>query len=129
MASLLLQMHSWISGSVLEQRAVVAALCEPILLSDPIHAREVLFILDHITTGILNSSSRKAEDFRILRQALGYGWSVAVAALPQEGQDLLEKWSTCLDKDIRWIMKENLKKKRLARMDAAWVERWLNYLE
>jgi hypothetical protein len=28
------------------------------------------------------------------------------------------------DKDIRWIMQENLKKKRLERVDAIWVKRW-----
>jgi hypothetical protein len=28
------------------------------------------------------------------------------------------------DRDVRWIMKENLKKKRLARVDAEWVAAW-----
>jgi hypothetical protein len=28
------------------------------------------------------------------------------------------------DPDVRWIMKENLKKERLKRLDPAWVERW-----
>jgi hypothetical protein len=46
-----------------------------------------------------------------------------VAALPGEGKALMEKWMGATDPDIRWIMKENLKKSRLVRMDAAWVER------
>ena len=37
----------------------------------------------------------------------------------------MEKWLVHPDKDVRWIMKENLKKNRLPRMDAAWKERWL----
>ena len=36
----------------------------------------------------------------------------------------MERWFPVDDKDIRWIMKENLKKDRLARMDAAWVKKW-----
>ena len=36
----------------------------------------------------------------------------------------MEKWLVSPDPDIRWIMRENLKKNRLVRMDAAWVARW-----
>jgi hypothetical protein len=36
----------------------------------------------------------------------------------------MEKWLAVPDKDLRWIMKENLKKDRLKRIDAAWVTRW-----
>ena len=49
---------------------------------------------------------------------------VAVAARPDEGKRLMVKWLADTDKDIRWIMKENLKKDRLARMDAGWVTKW-----
>ena len=35
----------------------------------------------------------------------------------------MEKWLESEDPDVRWIMRENLKKSRLARMDAAWVAR------
>jgi hypothetical protein len=34
---------------------------------------------------------------------------------------VLERWFASDDKDVLWVMKENLKKKRLARMDAEWV--------
>jgi len=33
------------------------------------------------------------------------------------------------DPDVRWIMKENLKKNRLLRMDADWVRRWSGQME
>jgi hypothetical protein len=55
---------------------------------------------------------------------LGYCWSVAVAALPEEGKKMMEKWLADDDKAVIWIMKENLRKKRLARVDAGWVEKW-----
>ena len=43
---------------------------------------------------------------------------------PAEGKRLMDKWLADTDQDIRWIMKENLKKDRLARMDAGWVTKW-----
>jgi hypothetical protein len=36
----------------------------------------------------------------------------------------MEKWLVTPDKDIRWIMLENLKKNRLVRVDADWVKKW-----
>ncbi len=59
-----------------------------------------------------------------MRKGLGYCWSVAVAALPHEGKALMEKWLVAVDKDIRWITQENLKKTRLARKDSEWVSQW-----
>lgn len=122
MPQLLVAMRDWCSGPPLEQRAAAAALCEPRLLTDENHARQVLEILDIITEKIELYPDRKNEDFLTLRKGLGYCWSVAVAALPSEGKLLMEKWLKNPDKDICWIMHENLKKNRLMRMDAAWVE-------
>jgi hypothetical protein len=65
---------------------------------------------------------RSNPDFRALRKGLGYCWSVAVAALPELGKPLMEKWLGNPDRDIQWIMKTNLKKNRLVRMDADWVD-------
>jgi hypothetical protein len=40
------------------------------------------------------------------------------------GKPLMEKWLANPDSDIHWIMRQNLQKNRLVRMDAAWVESW-----
>jgi hypothetical protein len=117
-------MQEWNEGTPLEQRAAAAALCEPRLLGRPEHARAVLQILDGITTTIERVTDRRGDDFRALRKGLGYCWSVTAVALPTEGKALMEKWLVSADKDIQWIMRENLKKARLARMDAAWVKKW-----
>ena len=53
---------------------------------------------------------------------------MAVAALPEAGKPLMEKWITRTDADIRWVMKENLKKTRLIRMGTAWTKKWANRL-
>ncbi len=127
MELLLDEMQRWSAGNFFAQRAAAAALCEPRLLKKPEHARRVLVILDTITAAILPQGDRRSEAFQALRKGLGYCWSVAAAALPQEGLAAMEAWFPVEDKDIRWIMKENLKKDRLARQDADWVKRWQAY--
>jgi hypothetical protein len=124
MSALIQAMKTWSTGTPLEQRAAAAALCEPRLLSQAKHARAVLRILDKITASLRKVENRRSEDCLALRKGLGYCWSVAVAALPDEGKRLMEKWLVDSDKDIHWIMRENLKKDRLARADADWVKKW-----
>lgn len=124
MQALVVEMDCWSRGTPLEQRAAAAAICEPRLLRKSQHALAALKILDEITASILHAESRGDEAFLALRKGLGYCWSVAVAALPAAGMAAMEKWLVADDKDVRWIMRENLKKDRLARMDAGWVDRW-----
>ena len=121
---LLEEMERWARGNMLEQRAAAAALCEPALLGDQAQVVKVLAILDEITASILPQKDRKSDEFKALKKGLSYCWSVAVAANPVEGKKIMEKWFSSEDKDIRSIMKENLKKSRLERKDPAWVEKW-----
>jgi len=125
MTRLIPAMRDWSKGTPLEQRAAAAALCEPRLLGQVEHAQAVLEILDGITLSVEQMEDRQNDDFRTLRKGLAYCWSVAVVALPAEGKTLMEKWLVKPDKDIQWIMKENLKKARLTRMDSNWVKKWL----
>jgi hypothetical protein len=112
----------WRSGTFFEQRAVVAGLCEPRLLRATTPARATIKILDQITAGLAKAADRREEGFKVLRQALGYGWSVAVVALPEEGKKKFERWFREDDPDVRWVLGENLKKARLARLDPGWVK-------
>ena len=121
MAALLDEMQAWSRGSFLEQRAVAAGLCEPDLLHDAAAVRQVLALLDGITASMAEAQDRKGEDFKALRKGMAYCWSVAAAALPGEGKAALQRWFGSDDPDVRWVIKENLKKKRLERMDAQWV--------
>ncbi len=124
MDALLQEMEKWSQGNLLEKRAAAAALCEPNLLREEQHTARVLQILDQITASIQPVEDRKSDEFKALRKGLGYCWSVAVVALPEEGKKTMEGWFSSHDKDVLWIMKENLRKKRLTRMDAEWVEGW-----
>ena len=119
-------MEAWSLGTWLEKRAAAAALAEPVLLHKPEEALHALQILDRITDSMENSSEAKTEGYKVLQQGLGYCWSVVVVAVPEPGKRLMEKWLACPDRAIQWIMRENLKKNRLSRMDAAWVENWRN---
>jgi hypothetical protein len=121
-------MEEWAKGTLLEKRAVVAALCEPGLLVDRDPASRVLDILDEITASILKVEDRRSEAFRVLRKGLAYGWSVVVAAQPAIGKPRMEAWIRSPDADIRWVMKQNLQKKRLSRMDTSWVQAQLEAL-
>jgi hypothetical protein len=122
MDRLLWEMKIWSRGSFLEQRAAAAGLCEPVLLLEKRHVERVLYILDGITSSIQSADDRGSEAFKVLRKGMGYCWSVAVDAYPEQGKTMMEVWLLSKDRDIRWIMKENLKKKRLERMDANWVQ-------
>ena len=124
MNALLREAAKWSKGNPLEQRAAAAGICEPRLLHNAEQATQVLKILNDITASIAKIDDRKSDAFIALRKGLAYCWSVAVAALPDEGKRNMEPWFSSQDKDVIWIMKENLKKNRLARMDAAWVKEW-----
>jgi hypothetical protein len=129
MELLLKKMQNWSEGCWYEKRAAAAALAEPRLLKEPRHVRQVLQILDEITASMESADPPKEEAFKVLRQAMGYCWSVAVAALPEEGRPMFENWLNSQSKDVRWIMKENLKKNRLAKMDVNWVKACMARLE
>lgn len=126
---LIREMEQWSKGSLLEQRAAAAALCEPKLLKQAQYARAVIHLLDQITVSLKTRDNRKSAEFLVLKKSLGYCWSVAVAALPAEGKIVMERWLVDPDKDVGWIMKENLKKARLLRVAPEWVVHWLSRIE
>ena len=112
----------WADGSFLEGRAAMAALCEPRLLRDRRTIERTIALLDRLTMSIRDSVDRKDADLRVLRQALGYGWSVSAAADMSIGIPALERWLADADPDVRWIVRENLGKARLIRLAPEWVD-------
>ncbi len=128
MPRLLQEMGRWAAAGPYVQRAAAAGLCEPVLLKDPAQVEQVLAILDRITESVASSRDRKGDAFRVLRQALGYCWSVAAAAHPKAARPVLERWFRSADPDIAWIMKTNLTKARMANLGPEWVTRWQGQL-
>jgi hypothetical protein len=121
MDALLQALPPWIEGRPYEMRAVAAGLCEPALLKQPRHAAPVIGALDRITARLATWPERKSAEFQALRQGMGYCWSVAVAAYPAEGMPRLAAWAESPDRDVRWVVRENLKKQRLIRVDELWA--------
>jgi hypothetical protein len=62
---------------------------------------------------------------RTLRGMEPAAWDAFLLAecLPGEGRAYLERWLDCRDPDVRWIVRANLRKGRLKRLDPAWVAR------
>lgn len=116
MHRLIEEMKGWSVMDPFTQRAAVAALCEPPLLKDQRIAAAVLTILDSITNSLVACKDRRGDGFRVLRQALGYGWSVAAAASSQDAVPYLRKWMRSQDPDVIWIMKSNLSKARMTKI-------------
>ena len=123
MGAMVDEAERWAGGTRLEQRAAAAGLCEPGLLGDMATAERVLAVLDAITATVRGAADRRGAEFVALRKAMGYCWSVAAGAALARGRELMERWLADDDPDVRWIMRENLGQARLARLDAAWVER------
>lgn len=114
-------------GNCYEKRAVIAGLCEPKLLNDEVIAIKVLNILNE-TTEVLNHDDKLTAEEESLRKALAYGWSVALVHAPERGKQIFEKLLIKKGKHISWIIKENLKKNRLVKMDGNWVNEMKNRL-
>ena len=122
---LLKEMNDWSKGNLFEKRAAIASLCEPRLLASDEVSRSVLDILEDVTLSIVNSKENKSEAFEVLKKGLAYCWSVAIAACPEKGKKLFEKWVENKNKETIWIVKENFKKNRLLKMDKEWVSNQL----
>lgn len=97
------------------QRIAVVAICEPRLLRTAPAAAVAIEVCQRCTDHLaaLPSTLRKNPAARNLRQALGYCWSIAVAADPEPGLAAFRDLPTD-DRDVEWIVTQNLRKKRLA---------------
>lgn len=115
--------RAWLDGGTwLVQRAVIAGLCEPRLLEEPLTG-DALDILDEVTRNLMTAEAEERADdrFKTLRKALGYCWSVAVAAAPAAGFGRFERWVSVDDRDVLWVVRSNMGK---ARMRSADPDRW-----
>ncbi len=105
------------TGNYLHQRAAIVAIAEPAILYLP-EMLPAALTLQRIALERLQSvalTERKNEQFRILRRTLGYTLSVITAATPEQGFALMRECAAWNDPDIREVLRENLKKKRLAK--------------
>jgi len=106
----------WIKKSNnLEKRAILVSLAHPPFLNQD----NVKFCLV-ITDIVLNQMDRE-NDFEVLKKGLDFTISVYAAANPDIGFSFIKKWLG-KDKVIDKILRENLKKARLARKNPVIVK-------
>jgi len=102
-------------ASFLEMRAVAAGLAHPPILDKEMAAfsleaaRRIIAAISRA-----DNKTRRLEPFKVLRQGMGYALSVFVAKSPAEGFPVLRRTAAVRDQDLAWIVRENLKKKRLS---------------
>lgn len=105
------------SSSYLEKRGFVATLAHPPILKNKEIAQFSLKMSESILNDIItyDKASRLSQDFLVLSKGLQYALSVFVAALPDDGFDLLKKYAGFKDKELNVIIKSNLGKTRLTK--------------
>lgn len=84
--------------------------------------------MDLATRRLSEDPDPKSDEHRTLKQGLSYCWSVVAAAYPEETKPAMEAWLASANKDVRQVMKENLKKNRLAKAEPEWTSSWLKSL-
>lgn len=110
------ELNGWIAeGSLLELRAVAAAVADSALLKNEVSASTALQMHEQIFQRVLAAQDRRSAEFRALRKGLGYTLSLVIAAMPSEGFALVSRLIDTRDRDVIWVMKQNLKKNRLIR--------------
>ena len=110
------------TGPWLICRAVAAGVADPPLLADPVLAVAALHLHEAVLGRFVTAPDRKDAGWRVLRQGLGYTLSVAVAAAPEAGFELLRRLALVPDRDLARVLRSNLGKNRLARDHARQVE-------
>lgn len=117
-ASLTRIADAWLQApSLLDMRAVLTALAHPPLLASADVARHAIDVADNIMDRVLalSAESLRSDQAKALLKCLGFAPSVFVAALPDEGFALLERWADRGSLIAAKAVAANLRKARLAR--------------
>jgi len=114
--------ESWENANLLEKRCIAATLCEGALIKTQEMAEKILGVLSEYMELIELEKNVKSEEYKVLKKAMGYCISEAVAASPEKGKEFFEEWMRSPSSEIRWVLSENLKHDRLRKMDSEWVD-------
>lgn len=111
--ALLTELENWLKteDNWLVMRAIVAGLAERGLDENTVN--QALEFHKKIINKIQVKDDRNSEEFKALRKGLGYTLSVVVQATPISWFNYMEQLAKSKDKDVIWIVKNNLSKNRL----------------
>ncbi|NLA38760.1 MAG: hypothetical protein GX882_05155 [Methanomicrobiales archaeon] len=109
-------LEGWVlSGSWLSMRAAAAGIAESDLLVEPGLAEAALSLHRKILIRVYTAGERQSEAFIALKRVLGHTLGRVVMALPGIGFEYLRQLATLDDRDVRWIVRENLESDVLRR--------------
>jgi hypothetical protein len=112
----------WVNDeNFLVHRALVAGLAEPRLMEHQSTARQALEIHKAIIAKVESATSVRAKDFLVLVQGLCYTLSVIITGIEYEGFAYLEELTNSKNPFIKRIVRENLQKNRLKKLNAVRV--------
>jgi hypothetical protein len=115
-------LRCWVhEESYLLLRAVAAGIAEPRFMKKQEIARVALELHKTILEKVANETDRHNPDYAVLVKGLCYTLSVVITGIEKEGFDYLEDLLAMDHPVIRKIVRENLKKKRLLRLNAGTV--------
>ena len=111
-------LRSWLTEeNYLVHRALVAGLANPELLKKSDFARKALAIHKSVIENVERETSVRDNDFKVLVKGLCYTLSVVVAGIEKEGFAYLEELTHSTNPVIKRIVRENLRKNRLIRLN------------
>jgi hypothetical protein len=108
------ELRTWaVADDPLVVRAAAAAVAEPPLLREQAHARDAHEVQRQAVGrfAAVATSGRRDDDVRVLRKGLGYAVGVTTAATADF--DLLREMASSGDSDLVWIVRANLRQRRL----------------
>jgi hypothetical protein len=112
-------LQSWIyEDSYLLHRAVAAGVAEPRFMKKRENARIALDLHKAILANVAHEANRRDPYYIVLVKGLSYTLSVVIVGIEQEGFAYLEDLLATDHPIIHKIVRENLKKKRLVRLNA-----------
>lgn len=123
---------AWIeSGNPYEMRAVGEAIAEPLLLIDETNAAAAMALHRALIDSYaqIPVAWRGGEEYGALRETLSHSLSVAVAALPDQGFDDMQRWAALGDPDLDWLLVQNLTRSRLMNVYQVETESLLKQLQ
>ena len=113
------KLQAWIhEDRDLIHRAVVAGLAEPRFMENKEIARKALDMHKTILARVANEAARRDADYKALVKGLCYTLSVIITGIEEEGFTYLETLIATEHPTVKKIVRENLKKKRLMRLNA-----------
>jgi hypothetical protein len=114
----------WITGTPLEQRASLAAVCCAELLKDQESVLEVLELLEWVTATFVGDFEWN-HDYKVLQDEVARCWARVVADNPVKGKQKMERWMKEEHPMVKTIMKKSLLNDSLQTCEHQWANEWL----